>query len=84
MKYFLQNEGKPFSGSGTDNDNDNDTLRKVQHPSMKAWPYRQECGGHDNAKKIWCTDEACSIGKVCTNPLLRTVCSASNLEMNSK
>ena len=33
------------------NDNDNDTLRKVQHPSMKAWLYRQECRGHDPAKK---------------------------------
>ena len=35
-------------------------------------------------KRICCTDEACSIGKVCTNPLLRTVCSTSNHEMNSK
>ena len=34
-----------------DNDNDNDTLRKVQHLSMKAWPYKQECTGHDPAKK---------------------------------
>ena len=51
---------------------------------MKAWPWRQECRGHDTAKKICCADEACSIGKVCTNPLLRTVCSASNLEMKSK
>ena len=52
---------------------------------MKAWPYRRECGGHDRAeKRICCTDEACSIGKVCTNPLLRTVCSTSNHEMNSK
>ena len=34
---------------GNDND-DNDTLRKVQHPSMKAWPYKQECRGHDPAK----------------------------------
>ena len=35
-------------------------------------------------KRICCADEPCSIGKVCTNPLLRTVCSAPNLEMNSK
>ena len=56
-----------------ENDNDNDTLRKVQHPSMKAWPYKQECRNHDSAKK-----ESVSL------PLLRTVCSASNLEMNSK
>ena len=34
-------------------------------------------------KKICCTEEACSIGKVCTNPLLRTVRSTSNHEMNS-
>ena len=27
------------------------TLREVQHPSMKAWPYRQECRGHDPAEK---------------------------------
>ena len=48
------------------------TLREVQHLSMKAWPYRRECRGHDPAKKrICCTDEACSIGKVCTNPLLK-------------
>ena len=59
------------------------TLSEVQHLSMKAWPYRRECGGHDPAKKNCCTDEACSIGKVCTNPLLRTVCSTSSHEMNS-
>ena len=35
-------------------------------------------------KRISCTDEACSFGKVCTNPLLRTVCSTSNHEMKSK
>ena len=35
----------------SDNDNDNDTLRKVQHLSTKAWPYKQECRGHDSAKK---------------------------------
>ena len=34
-------------------------------------------------KRICCADEACSFGKVCTNPLLRTVCSASNPEMDS-
>ena len=60
------------------------TLREVQHRSMKAWPYRRECRGHDTAKKNLLGDEACSIGKVCTNPLLRTVCSTSNHEMNSK
>ena len=55
------------------------TLREVQHLSMEAWPYRRECRGHDPAnERICCTDEACSIGKVCTNPLLRTVCSTSN------
>jgi len=26
------------------------TLREVQHLSMEAWPYRQECRGHDPAK----------------------------------
>ena len=36
---------------GNDNENDNDTLREVRHPSMKAWPHRQECRGHDPAKK---------------------------------
>ena len=40
---------------------------------MKAWPYRQE----------YCAGEACSFGKVCTNPLLRTVCNASSPEMAS-
>ena len=41
------------------------TLREVQHLSMKAWPYRRECRGHDPAKKIiCCTDAACSVGKV--------------------
>ena len=66
------------------NDNDNDTLREVQHPSMKAWPYRHECGGHDPRKRISCTDEVCTFGKVRTNPLLKTVCSTSSHEMNSK
>ena len=32
----------PWRRRDNDNDNDNDTLRKVPHPSMKAWPYRQE------------------------------------------
>ena len=27
------------------------TLRKVQHLSMEAWPCRQECRGHEPAKK---------------------------------
>ena len=34
-------------------------------------------------KRICCAGEACSFGKVCTNPLLRTVCSASSPEMDS-
>ena len=56
------------------------TLREVQHLSMKAWPYRRECRGHDPAKKrICCTDEACSIGRVCTYTLLMTVCSTSTM-----
>ena len=36
---------------GNDNENDNDTLREVRHPSMKASPHKQECRGHDPAKK---------------------------------
>ena len=35
-------------------------------------------------KRICCVVEACSVGKVCTNPLLGTVCSASSPEMNSE
>ena len=27
------------------------TLKEVQHLSIKAWPYRRECRGHDPAKK---------------------------------
>ena len=33
------------------------TLREVQPPSMEAWPYKQECRGHDPTKKNllrWC------------------------------
>ena len=61
------------------------TLREVQHLSMEAWPYRLECRGHDPAKnRICCTDEACSIGKVCTYTLLRTVCSTSNMRCTRK
>ena len=56
------------------------TLREVQHLSMEAWPYRQECRGHDPAKKrICCTDAACTVGKLCTYTLLRTVCSTSDM-----
>ena len=51
---------------------------------MKAWPYRQECRGYDPTKKICCVVETCSIGKVSTYTLLRTVCSASSVEMNSE
>ena len=68
-----------------DNDNDNDTLKEVQHLSMKAWPYRQECRGHDPAKKeSVALMKLALLAKWCTNPLLRTVGSASKLEMNSK
>ena len=35
-------------------------------------------------KRICCAVEACYIGKVCTNPLLGTVCSALSPEMNSE
>ena len=35
-------------------------------------------------KRICCAVEACSVGKVCTNPLLGTVCSASSPEKNSQ
>ena len=41
----------PGTTCPSDNDNDNDTLREVRHPSMTAWPYRQECRGPDPAKK---------------------------------
>ena len=47
---------------------------------MKAWPYRQECGGHDPTKK----ESVLLIGKVCKYKLLRTEYNASSLEMNSK
>ena len=61
------------------------TLREIQHLSMEAWPYRRECRGHDPAKRrISCTDEACSIGKVCTYTLPRTVCSTSNMRCTRK
>ena len=30
---------------------------------MKAWPYRQECRGHDSTKKNLFTDEACSLAR---------------------
>ena len=55
------------------------TLREVQYLSMEAWPCRQECRGHDPAKKICCADAACSVDKLRTNPLLGTVCSTSDL-----
>ena len=51
---------------------------------MKAWPYRQECRVMTPQKRICCADEACSFGKVCTNSLLWTVCSASSPEMDSE
>ena len=61
------------------------TLRKVQHQSMEAWPYRRECRGHDptNRRVCW-TVEACSNGKVRTYTLLRTVCSTSNMRCTRK
>ena len=72
-------------GRGNDNDNDNHTQRS---PTSVKW--RPGLTGVSvgvmtpRKKRICCPDEACSIGKVCTNPLLRTVCSTSNHEMNSK
>ena len=42
---------RPTESDNDDDDNDTDTLRKVQHLSMKAWPYKQECRGHDAEKK---------------------------------
>ena len=51
---------------------------------IKAWPCRQEYRVRTPRKRICCADEACSIGKVCMYRLLRTVCNASSLEMNSK
>ena len=35
---------------------------------MKAWPYRQECRGHDPTKRICCAHEACSLARcACTD-----------------
>ena len=47
---------------------------------MKTWPYRQEF----HEKRICCTVEACTFGKVCTNSLLRTVGDASCPEVVSE
>ena len=58
----------------------NDTLREVPHLSNEG--HRQECGGHDPTKKICCVVEA--FDKVCMYRLLRTVCNASCLEMDSE
>ena len=56
------------------------TLREVPHLSVKAWPYKRECRGHNPAKKrICCTDAACSVGKVCTYTLLTTLCNTSDM-----
>ena len=49
--HFVFHSTIARSRHDNDNDNDNDTLREVRHPSMKAWPYRPECRGHDPAKK---------------------------------
>ena len=49
--------------------------------SIVAWPYkrdRRERRGHDRAKKSVHAGAACSVGKVCTDTLLTTVCSTSN------
>ena len=41
----------PWAEDLHDNDNDNDTQRSPISVKMKAWPYRQECRGHDLTKK---------------------------------
>ena len=51
---------------------------------MKAWPYKQECRGHDPTKKNLLCWWSLLIGKVYKYKLLRTECNASSLEMNSK
>ena len=63
------------SADASDNDNDNDTMtmthsEKSHIHRMKAWPYRQECRGHDPTKKnlfCWCS---LLVGKVCRYKLL--------------
>ena len=50
---------------------------------MKAWPYRQECRGHDPTKKNLLCCWSLLIGKVCMYKLLRTVSNVSCPEMNS-
>ena len=68
-----------------DNDTDNDTLRKVPHPSNEGPGLTGKSEGvMTPRKRICCTDEACSFGKVCTDPLLSTVGNASCPEVNSE
>ena len=50
---------------------------------MRAWPYKQECRGHDPTKKnLFCWWNLL-IGKVCKYKLLWTECSATRHEMDS-
>ena len=51
---------------------------------MKAWPYRQECRGHDPTKKNLLCCWSLLVGKVCVYILLKTVGNASCPEMNSE
>ena len=48
---FTERHYENKTKSGGDSETETVTLREVQHPSMKAWPHRQECRGHDPAKK---------------------------------
>ena len=51
---------------------------------MKAWPYRQECRGHDPTKKCF-TDVTCSLVARCAGTnCLWTECIATRLEMDSR
>ena len=49
---------------------------------MKAWPYKQECRGHDPTRKQSVALMRLALLARCA--LLRTVCSTSSHEMNSK
>ena len=54
VKHFCRAEAclvckRPFA-SKFHNDNDNNS-EKSHICQMKAWPYKQECGGHDPTKK---------------------------------
>ena len=50
---------------------------------MKAWPYKQECRGHDATKKICFTDVACSLARCASTNCLWTECIATRPEMDS-